>query len=426
MAFRLVNTFEGDTAGAVLPSAGVGSGSGQRNGNALDHIAGGAGVIADNTQTIQGTLSCKINLGATANSGGVGWDQNSIVTATTTAYTRFYFRVESLPSTNARWVMFADSGGVNALAVIVLRPDGKLDLADAGIVGRATSTTTLTTGQWYRIEAKIISHATTGSLEVKLFVGSNVEGSTPDETVAFTNQNTNGAGLQYLNVGSTNAVSNFSMWVDAVELNSTGYPGPFAPPVPAIYETLFANGTYPFMSPKGMDDNGDPGTYTFGMYFTPSVNGKVYGAAWCNKNAKTSAETSDTPQIALYPGPAGGSTALASKTTTVSEVRANWNYDLFNTPIDVAAGTTYMIAVLRSGYSFESFYFDAGNGGHGDQTQGHLTAQGATGTDNNYFNVSGGALVKPDTAFHSTWYGIDVLFQATGTTNQGIWGISLS
>jgi Domain of unknown function (DUF4082) len=426
MAFRLVNTFEGDTAGAVLPSAGQSNGSGQRSGNAFDRIAGGAGVIADGTTFLHGSRSGKINLGGPSNSGGVGWMQQSLVTGPTTAYLRFYFRVETFPGSTARWIVFADTGAANALAAVLLRTDGKLELADTAFGVQATSTTTLTTGQWYRIEVKLVSAGGTGgSLEVKLFIGGNVEGSTPDETISFTGQNTNGSGLQWLNIGATAGVTNFSMWVDSIELNDTGYPGLFAPPVPAIYETLFANGTYPFMSPKTMDDSSDGNTYTFGMAFTPSVDGKVYGAAWCNPNATTSGEQAVTPRIALYPGPSGGATALATKTTTVTEVRANWNYELFTSPIDVVAGTTYMIAVLHQKYSYESAYFNLAGGGHGTQTQGHLTAEGATGTGNNFF-TSGGSLAKPTTNPNNTWYGIDVLFQQSAAPSQGVWGISLS
>lgn len=424
MAFRLVNTFEGDTAGAVLPSAGQENGSGQRSGNAFDRIGGGAGVIADNTQFMHGALSGKLNLGS--NSGGVGWMQQSIVSGPTTAYLRLYFRIETLPGSAARWLVFADSGAVNALATVILRTDGKLDLADSTFTPRATSTTTLTTGQWYRIEVKLVSNVTTGSLDVRLFTGANVEGVTADETVSFSGQNTQGNGMQWLNIGTTAAVTNFSMWVDSIELNDTGYPGPFAPPVPATYETLFANGRYPFMSPKVMDDTSDSTTYTFGMYFSPSVNGKVYGAAWCNPNAATSGENGVTPQIALYPGPAGGTSPLATKTTTVTEVRGNWNYELFTTPIDVTAGTTYMIAVLHQRYSYDSAYFNLAGGGHGTQTQGNLTAEGATGTNNNFF-IAGGSLAKPTTNPNSTWYGIDVLFQQGGAApSQEYWGFPLS
>ncbi|MEK7153163.1 MAG: hypothetical protein AAB834_04395, partial [Patescibacteria group bacterium] len=88
MALSLVNTFEGDTAGAVLPSAGQSNGSGQRSGNALDRISGGAGVIADGTTFLHGSRSAKLNLGVVSNTGGVGWMQQSIVTAPTTAYLR--------------------------------------------------------------------------------------------------------------------------------------------------------------------------------------------------------------------------------------------------------------------------------------------------------------------------------------------------
>ncbi|MEK7152742.1 MAG: DUF4082 domain-containing protein, partial [Patescibacteria group bacterium] len=159
--------------------------------------------------------------------------------------------------------------------------------------------------------------------------------------------------------------------------------------------------------------------------FTPSVDGKVYGAAWCNHNGSTSGQAGVTPQIALYPGPSGGTTALATKTTTASEVRANWTYDLFTTPIDVTGGTTYMIAVLRTRYPFEVNYFNAGAGGQGTQTQGHLTAEGSTGTNNKFFNA-GGSLTKPASSNNSTWYGIDVLFQENSSPSQEYWGLPLS
>ncbi len=421
MPFRLVNTFEGLTAGAAIPQ-GQNNGSGKRSGNGLDLAnRNGTTVVADNAQAMHGTQSAKISWNV-INQSGVGWTQLSIASSTvTTAYVRFYFRIESLPSGNTRWVALADNAGLDLLGAVVLRTDGKIDLADTNTTVQATSTSTLATSQWHRIEVKLVSDATTGSMDAKLFLGANAEGSTPDETVSFANQNTNGGGIQWLNVGAVNDVTSFSIWVDSLEMNDTGYPGPFAPPVPSTYETLFANGTYSFTVPATMDDVSDTATYTFGMYFTPSVDGKVYGAAWCNPNALASGEAGVTPQIALYPGPSGGSTALASKTTTITEVRANWNYELFDTPIDVINGTTYMIAVLHTRYSIYSYYFDAGNGGPGSQAQGSLTAEGITGTNNNFFNASA-TLAKPGSAFHSSWYGIDVLFQSAAAGAQGYWG----
>jgi hypothetical protein len=105
-------------------------------------------------------------------------------------------------------------------------------------------------------------------------------------------------------------------------------------------------------------------------------------------------------------------------------VRANWNYELFTTPIDVIAGTTYMIAINHQRYSYETAYFNISTG-HGTQTQGHLTAEGSAGTGNNFF-TSGGSLTKPSTNPNNTWYGIDVLFQESASpATPGAWGLPI-
>lgn len=427
MAFRLVNTFEGGTASGTL-SAGSGGNSGTLSGNLFDtaQVTGGATISYDNVRFVHGSRSLRFTTPLSAQNAWVRWTEGSVTTTTsTTAYCRMYLRIESLPSSDCRLIIFGDAGGLHLLAAINLRADGKFDLLDTNAAVLTTSTTVLALNQWHRIEAKVVSNAGAGSLDVKIFNPANLEGGTANETVSFSAANTNGSAVQWFNLGPSNGAANLIMNVDSLELTDLGYPAPFAPPVPSQYETLFANGTYPFRVPQVMDDNTDGASYTFGMAFTPSVGGKVYGAAWCNNIASTSVEGGLTPKIGLYPGPGGSTTALATKTATVSEVRANWNYELFTTPVSVTSGTTYMIAVYRTRYAYESFYFDASNGGHGDQTQGHLTAQGPSGTDNNFFVSPGGDIAKPTTAFHSSWYSIDVLFQAD-TSQAEFWGVPMS
>lgn len=422
MSLRVVNTFEGGTNGASLV-AGVGNGTGQRNGNAWDTILGSASATFDSSTFVHGSKSLKLNFGGSPVTGGVNWTEATITASPTTAYLRFYFKIGTLPSANARLVVFGNAGGGSLLGAVVLQTDGKISLLDSTVTTRATSTTVLTTGQWCRLEVKLVSDAAVGSMDVRLFVGSNNESSTPDETVSYASQNTNGSAIRWVNVGSTNAVASLVLWVDSIEYNDFNWPGAYAPAVPAQYETLFANGTYPFMTPN-VTTSADATNYSFGMYFHPTVAGKVYGAAWCNPVSSTSAESGTTPQIGLYPGPAGGSTALATKTTTATERRGQWNYELFTTPISVTANTDYMIVVFRQKYPAETYYFDVSNGGHGVQTQAHLVATDSTTTNNCFFDT-GASIAKPASTFHSNWYGIDVLFipTATGIT---AWGVPLA
>jgi hypothetical protein len=410
MPVRLVNTCE-QAANGVAPT---GADNGRRSGNAWSSINGT--VTTTTAQFVHGTKSVKLDVSTSSSLQGVMWDETAFrVTTATTSYMRFYFRLESLPNVTHRWVTFGSSGGAAYLGGLLLKANGTFDLADASVTGRATSST-LALNQWYRMEIQMVSHVSAGSMTVRLFTGANLEGGTPNETISFTNQNTNGAAAQWFNIGGTQAAGIFGMWLDSAEVNDLDWPGAFVPPIPSHYETVFANGTYPFWTPATMNDFSDPSSYTMGMYFTPSKNGKVYGGAWCNHLGATSAEGGTIPQIALYPGPSGGTTAIATKVSTTTEIRGNWNYQLFDTPIPVTAGTTYMIAILRKNYPFHSSFFTS------DQAQGNLTAPGVGSSNNNFFTVSP-SLVKPSTAFGSTWYGVDVLYKADQTES---WGVPLA
>lgn len=410
MPVRLVNTCE-QAANGVPPT---GADNGRRSGNAWSSINGT--VTTTTAQFVHGTKSIKLDISTSSSLQGVMWDDTSFrVTTATTSYMRFYFRLESLPSVTHRWVTIGSAGGAAYIGGLLLKANGTFDLADASVTGRATSST-LALNQWYRMEIQMVSHASAGSMTVRLFTGANLDGITPDETISYTNRNTDGAAAQWFNIGGTQAAGTFGMWLDCAEVNDLDWPGPFAPPIPSHYETVFANGTYPYWTPATMNDFADPSSYAMGMYFTPSKNGKVYGGAWCNHLAATSAEGGTTPQIALFPGPSGGTSAIATKTSTITEIKGNWNYQLFDTPIPVTAGTTYMIVVLRKSYPFQSSLFTS------DQTQGNLTAPGNGSTDNNFFTVST-SMVKPSTAFGSTWYGLDVLYKADQTES---WGLPLA
>jgi hypothetical protein len=334
-----------------------------------------------------------------------------------------YCKIQSLPTNvSTRFIVFGDLDGVDVLGQISLQIDGKIALADTTLTTLATSTTVLSNNQWFRLETKLVSNATTGSLEVKLYTGTNIEGTIPDEIISFLGANTNGSTVQWFSIGSVGFVSGLTMWLDSIELNDTGYAGSFAPPIPIQYETLFANGRYPYMTPLVVSGANDASPYTMGICFSSSVDGYVHGVAWCDPTSATSAEAGVVPQIGVFPGPAGGFSPLATKITAITEVRGSWNYALFDAPVPVTANTQYFASVLRQDYPYYSYYFDASNGGVGTQTQGHLTAEGLTGTNNNFFN-QGPTIAKPTNTFHAAWYGLDVLFNTVGVSSPEYWGI---
>jgi hypothetical protein len=339
-----------------------------------------------------------------------------------TVYARTYFKVESLPaSTTTRYIVFGDAGGANLIGQVVFLPSGLIALQDMNQATLATSAATITTNEWCRLDVKIVSSATSGEIEAALFTGSNVNGFMPDEMLAAANANTNGADIKLFVVGSINFSTGLKMWLDAIELNNTANPGPFAPPVPTQYEMLFANSESPHMTPLEMG-NGDLSTYTMGMAFSASVDGFIHGIAWCNTRSTTSTAAGVVPQIALYPGPSGGSGLIASRVSSVTEVSGGWNYQLFDTPVPVTAGTLYTAALLRRTYPYHTHYFNAGFGGEGTRTRGRLTAPGSDSTGNNFFNASA-TLTKPTSSFNSTWYGIDVLFNESDDLEREYWGL---
>lgn len=418
MAYRLVNTFEGGADGAVL--LGVAD-YGFKSGLPWDITQGGSQLTYDASTFSQGSKSLKIDFSVNSN-GCVGWGAASLGSSGKTAYARLYFKVEVLPvATTTRFVVFGDLNGTNLIGQVVILASGLMALQDMNQVTLATSATSVVTNEWCRLDVRIVSNGATGEIEARLFAGANANGYIPDETLTAGGANTNGADIKWFAVGSVNFSTGLKMWIDAVELNDSRYPGAFESPVPMQYETLFAGSETPYMTPI-TTVNADTETYTMGMVFSASVSGFVHGVAWCNTKTTTSSAAGKVPEIALYPGPSGGSGLIASKVISIVEISGGWNYQLFDTPVPVTAGTFYTAALLRRTYPYHANYFNVGAGGEGIRTRGHLTAPGSESTGNNFFTNTQ-TLAKPTTAFNSTWYGIDVLFSESETPEREYWGI---
>lgn len=101
----------------------------------------------------------------------------------------------------------------------------------------ATQSGTLATGQWTRVEFKIINHASAGILECKIFNAA--DASSPDETLTATSQNTR-ADTTKVYIGSPVATSpSYTFYVDDIVVGANAYPGPASSPVNGAASTEF-------------------------------------------------------------------------------------------------------------------------------------------------------------------------------------------
>ena len=180
----LANTFEGGVDGTTITVAN----SGGASGDGFDFVTLGSGSTAvyDDDIQLHGTYTGL--LGTTGNNGYVSWDDTSWA-GSSVAYARVYFRVSALPGSNTTIANFLESDGTTVGCEVRLNSAGTIGLR-APATTRATSTLTVSTGTWYRLEVYVVSNASTGSMTARLFTGANLEGTTPDETVSFTGQDT--------------------------------------------------------------------------------------------------------------------------------------------------------------------------------------------------------------------------------------------
>lgn len=172
----------------------------------------GTNAAFSSTQKYAGSLSMK-STSSTATSFGK-WN---LAAATTTLYTRFYFRVDTQPpgtvflSSVYSGATLRNQLGINSL--------GKLFIYDA--TASTLIATGLSTSTWYRIEWDIVG-GTTQTL--RYYIG---DSTTPVETIS---RAANALSFSSLNIGNDSATSQtFVHYLDAVKVSSSDNPGAIAP-----------------------------------------------------------------------------------------------------------------------------------------------------------------------------------------------------
>lgn len=173
----ITNTLEGGTSGATVTPANSGGGSG----TAFDNVVNAP--TYNNSSPINGLMSLLFS--GTTNQN-VTWI--ATLPAGSTGYSRIVGKMSALPGANASIMEFRKANGTSIGTDIRVTPTGGLQIRPAQVT-QITTADILTAGTLFRIEIHLVSSATVGHVEGRVYVGANVWGSTPDLT--FGNMTTN-------------------------------------------------------------------------------------------------------------------------------------------------------------------------------------------------------------------------------------------
>jgi hypothetical protein len=225
----LVESFAGGTSGTtVTATAASGYQSlGTADGVLFDVVSIGASttITYDNTVAHSGTLSCKITTSAASTVYGL-WQNGAVLTAATQQWFRLYLYFTANPSSQHQ--VFGFFVGGTRSADVAITTSGTLIMRNTAGTTLVTTTSTVALNQWIRIEGFVISSATVGQVELKLF--NSPDSATPTETqTSAATQNTTGGALTQCRYGMVSGgINGQTWWMDDVAMSTTGYVGPGA------------------------------------------------------------------------------------------------------------------------------------------------------------------------------------------------------
>jgi hypothetical protein len=211
---------EGGTNGVTVSAAN----SGGASGNAWDSVVGTPTITYDNAQAL-GTLAYKVVASTTAQQ--VVWAASHGTQSET--WGRVYLWSNGAPTGVTgiiRWLV----GGAQT-ARLRYESTGVLTLSDAGNAAEIATVSAIPTNQWVRIEWHILFAVTTGVCDLRYYSG---DSTTAIESLTSPSLNAL-AGCDTVQYGSFNSTT-WTGWMDGIQVNTTGFPGPIVgrPPAPVL------------------------------------------------------------------------------------------------------------------------------------------------------------------------------------------------
>lgn len=229
MAFTDTNTCEG-TSGTAVTNA---NSAGPTQFSSTGLSGAGNTLTYDNAQVLRGSTSVKCLVGGTAGASYVVWT----FTAEATIYSRKYTYFSSLPSSNTRLAAYIDGSGSLLRGGIYINTSGKILTVNSASSTIHTSTTTIPTGQWVRLEFDCTGDPSAGVLTCRIYT--TPDSVTPTETLNDTSQNTGGTIGQIWIGSSDSSTTSSTHWQDDIGVTDVEPMGPsftqtVVTPVPRI------------------------------------------------------------------------------------------------------------------------------------------------------------------------------------------------
>jgi len=221
-----VNCFEDGSPSTTLNSGGNGTaGLGTSSGVLFDTIVQntGSSITYDTTHAHSGSQSCLVSTSSAVTCYGM-WTSSGSLTQGTQLWFRAYFYRTTNPTSTHSVVELTVSG--TRCADVTSNSTGTLSMRDANGNTIFTTTNTVPLNQWFRIEGYVVSNASAGQVELKLF--SSADSSSPTETkTSAATVNTTGGSINQARFGiASGGVAGVSWWMDDVAMSVNGYIGP--------------------------------------------------------------------------------------------------------------------------------------------------------------------------------------------------------
>ncbi len=186
-------------------------------------VTGSAGVTYDNTAPAHGALAYRIASGVTSGQAILTWNAQSIG-----RLDRVWGRLNlRLSAYDSGLTFLRLRGGGTQIIRLTLDGTGHLQLRNSGNSTVATSTTVLGTGTYVRLEFDVTPSVAAGAATIRIYTS--VDSTTITETMSVTSQALGAAYVDEANWGQVASAANMPVYyVDDLQLNATGFPGPAA------------------------------------------------------------------------------------------------------------------------------------------------------------------------------------------------------
>lgn len=219
----LNNTAEGaaDETAVTIPNSGGAPGDGFTTVTVGDATAA---LVFDTATAAEGTTSYRLTTGAVAAQVIALWAHQGV----TRSYGRLYFRLNT--GGVAHTLMRLRAAG-SQVARLALSASNAVELRQGNNSTVATTTTTVSAGIWYRLEWDITAGASANGT-VNLYLGNAVATLGGSSGVASATGAFGTGTIDETGFGQFVATANLdSLWLDGLNSNATGMPGPLGTPV---------------------------------------------------------------------------------------------------------------------------------------------------------------------------------------------------